>query len=61
MGIALHDRWHLIRLVVLPKQPGIQYYDAGFLQAGWGLDLALLASLSFAVSGLVWLLALPDP
>ena len=61
LGITLYDRWHLVRLVPLRSlRPGIHYFSSGFLQVGWGLDLALLASLSFAVCGLVWLLTLAD-
>ena len=61
LAITLYDRWHLARLIPAPvSTPGIQYYSVGFLQVGWGLYLALLASFSFALCGLVWLLVLPD-
>lgn len=59
LGITLHAATHINGL--RPQHGiagvGIKY---GFGDAGWGLDLALLASLSFALCGLVWLLALAD-
>jgi hypothetical protein len=58
LAVALYDRWHLVRLIPLP--PGVNIFTAGFLQVGWGLYLALLASFSFALCGLVWLLAHAD-
>jgi hypothetical protein len=61
LGITLYDRRHLARLVPLQTVGPIHYYSAGFVHVGWGLDLALLASLSFAVCGLVWLLTLAEP
>ncbi len=55
LGITLHAATHLNGLL---PQYGLAN---GFGDVGWGLDLALLASLSFALCGLVWLLALADP
>ena len=58
LGITLHAATHLGGL--------LQYGPArevpnGFAAVGWELDLALFASLSLALCGLVWLLALADP
>jgi hypothetical protein len=58
LATALYDRWHLMRLI--PLLPGLNIFTAGYLQVGWGLYLALLASFSFALCGLVWLLALAN-
>jgi hypothetical protein len=56
LGITLHAATHIDGL--RPQQGlagvGIKY---GFGNAGWGLDLAMAGSLSFALCGLVWLLA----
>jgi hypothetical protein len=54
LAITPYDREHLIRLIPLP--PGVSLFTGGFLQVGWGLNLALVASFSFALCGLVWLL-----
>jgi hypothetical protein len=61
LAVTLHDRRHpstLLRGRHFP--PGLQLVTSRFEQVGWGLDLALLASLSLAVCGLVWLLALRE-
>ena len=34
--------------------------DVEFFQIGWGLNLAILASISLAISGLVWLMTFKD-
>ena len=34
--------------------------DAEFFQIGWGLNLAILASISLAISGLVWVMTFKD-
>jgi hypothetical protein len=61
LAVTLHDRRHLTTLLRGRHfPPGLQLVTSRFEQVGWGLDLALLASLSLAVCGVVWLLALRD-
>jgi hypothetical protein len=59
-GIALYDRSHWGAFIPIHAQPGVitLYYTEGPVRLGWGLYLALYASLSFALCGLVWLAAL---
>jgi hypothetical protein len=61
LGITLHAATNVNGL--RPETTGLEGVAIryGFDNAGWGLELALLASLSFALCGLVWLLALADP
>ncbi len=61
LGVTLHAATHVNGLSAETtglEGVGIRY---GFGNAGWGLALALLASLSFVLCGLVWLLALAGP
>jgi len=58
LAVTLYDREHLRRFIPLP--PGVHLFAPGFLQVGWGLYLALVASFSFALCGLVWLLTHAD-
>jgi hypothetical protein len=56
LGITLHALTHIwLPLLYGPFAPN------GFGAVGWELDFALLASLSLALCGLVWLLAFADP
>ena len=61
LGVTLHAATHVNGL--RPESTGLEGVAIryGFGNAGWGLDLALLASLSFALCGLGWLLTLADP
>jgi Uncharacterised protein family UPF0547 len=58
--VTVRDRRHFTGLLVgrhlVPGPPVLPR----FVHVGWGLDLALLASLSLALCGLVWLIALRD-
>ncbi len=58
-GIALYDRSHWGVFLSIHSQPGVLvvYYSDGPVHLGWGLYLALFASLSLALCGLVWLAA----
>ena len=58
LGITLHAATHLGGL--LQYGPARQAPN-GFGAVGWELELAVFASLSLALCGLVWLLALADP
>lgn len=61
LAVRLHDRRHLTSLLRGRHfPPGVHVFTPLFIHVGWGLDLALLASLSLAVCGLVWLLALRE-
>jgi Uncharacterised protein family UPF0547 len=61
LAVALHDRRHLVNLLGGRHFPPRAHFLASrFIHVGWGLDLALLASLSLAICGLVWLLAVRD-
>jgi hypothetical protein len=60
LGITLHAATHLNGLLP-PSQLTDFIIKQGFAQVGWGLDLAVIGSLSLAVCGLVWLLALAGP
>jgi len=62
LGVTLHAATHIRGLI----PPRTQFLEIGPFKplkfsfstfAGWGLDLALLGSLSLALCGLVWLLA----
>lgn len=55
LGITLHAVTFGSPLLYGPYAP------YGFRAVGWEVDLVLLASLSLAVCGLVWLLTLADP
>ena len=62
LGITLHAATHLNGL--LPSDPwGLYEFQVRQTlgNVGWGLDLAVIASLSLALCGFVWLLALADP
>lgn len=60
LAVGVHDRRHLGGLVrIRHLVPGPPFLPR-FAHAGWGLDLALLASLSLTLCGVVWLLALRD-
>jgi hypothetical protein len=61
LAVALRDRRHLVNLLGGRHfPPRVHFFASRFVHVGWGLDLALLASLSLAVCGLVWLLALRE-
>jgi hypothetical protein len=61
VGVTLYDRSHLGVLLPIRFRPGVAYYITGPLpHLGWGLYLALSASVSFALCGLVWLAALSE-
>jgi hypothetical protein len=60
LGITLHAATDLRELVPGDPVGGSIFANYGWGEWGWGLRLALFASLSFALCGLVWLLALPD-
>lgn len=60
LAVGLRDRRHLGGLVrIRHLVPGPPFVPR-FAHAGWGLHLALLASLSLTLCGVVWLLALRD-
>ena len=59
LGITLHAAMHLGGL--LQYGPPARQAPNGFGAVGWELELALFASLSLALCGLVWLLAFADP
>jgi hypothetical protein len=56
VGIALYDRSHWGVFSPISPRPDTGYF-VGPVHLGWGLYLALFASLSFALCGLVWLVA----
>jgi len=60
-AVTLHARRHLARLVRAMHFPAsIHLFNPESIHAGWGLNLALLASLSLALCGLVWLIGLRE-
>jgi Uncharacterised protein family UPF0547 len=61
LAVTLHARRRLRRLILgMRLRAGIHFFTPGFIHVGWGLDLALLSSLSLALCGLVWLIALRE-
>ena len=54
-AVAVHERSHLTLAV-----HGAGELAHSAVRIGWGLDLALAATISFAVSGAVWLVAVPS-
>ena len=57
VGVALYDRSHWGVFVPIHARPGVNYFIEGPVHLGWGLYLALFASLGLAMCGLVWLAA----
>jgi hypothetical protein len=60
LGTTLHAATHLNGLEPPHQTLVLIHIKQGFAQVGWGLDLAIVGSLSLAVCGLVWLLVLTD-
>ena len=54
-AVALRERNHITLAV---HGAGVLAHSA--VRIGWGLDLALAASIAFAVAGAVWLAAVPS-
>lgn len=56
-AVTIHDRSHASHVI-----SGQSVLVRDLVHIGWGLNLAMVASISFAVCGLVWLLAVrTDP
>jgi hypothetical protein len=53
--VTIYDRSHVSDAI----QKGGAFTQA-LAQIGWGLNLAMIASISLAVAGLVWLFAVPS-
>lgn len=53
--ITIHDRGNVTNAI---NQHGA--LAAALVHVGWGLNLAMIASISFAIAGVVWLLAVPS-
>jgi hypothetical protein len=60
LGTTLHAATHLDALLPPHQTLVLIHVKQGFAQVGWGLDLAIVGSLSLAVCGLAWLLVLTD-
>jgi len=54
-AVTIHDRSHVNHAI----GSGGALAQA-LVQIGWGLNLAMVASISFAIAGLIWLLAIPS-
>jgi hypothetical protein len=59
LAVTVHERRRLT-LFLHPRNPVFGPLVRGFVHVGWGLDLAMFASISFALCGLSWLLVLTD-
>ena len=60
LGVTLRAAPHLNGFLPPHQTLVLIVVKQGLAQVGWGLDLAAVGSLSLAVCGLVWLLALSD-